>query len=164
MNRLTAAQIRAGPAGKNSDGLWLHRRRDGGGQWLLRVVVNGRRREMGLGSMRDVSLKDAREQRDHWWKVAAGGRDPIKERERARREAAAVRPSLEAVARETFEARKAQIKGEGKAGRWFSPVELHILPKLGSVRSRRSIRTTSIRRSCRSGTRRGRRPERRWAA
>ena len=63
----------------------------------------------------------------------ASGRDPIKERERQRREAAAVRPTLETVAREAFEARKAQLKGDGKAGRWFSPLELHVLPKLGKV-------------------------------
>lgn len=34
---------------------------------------------------------------------------------------------------EAFEARKAQLKGDGKAGRWFSPLELHVLPKLGRV-------------------------------
>ena len=32
-----------------------------------------------------------------------------------------------------FEARKRDLKGEGKAGRWWSPVELHILPKLGAL-------------------------------
>ena len=32
-----------------------------------------------------------------------------------------------------FEARKAQLKGDGVAGRWFSPVELHVLPKLGRM-------------------------------
>jgi len=30
-----------------------------------------------------------------------------------------------------FEARKAELKGEGEAGRWMSPLAVHILPKLG---------------------------------
>ena len=37
------------------------------------------------------------------------------------------------VAEEAFEARKAELKGDGKAGRWFSPLELHVLPKIGRV-------------------------------
>jgi integrase len=37
------------------------------------------------------------------------------------------------VARDTFESRKAELKGDGVAGRWFSPLELHVLPKLGRI-------------------------------
>ncbi|MFO1143163.1 MAG: tyrosine-type recombinase/integrase [Amaricoccus sp.] len=135
LNRLSAASVKAGRPGKFNDGggLWLHRREDGGAQWFLRVTVAGRRREMGLGSLASVSLKAARDEAAKWRTVAAGGRDPIKERERLRREAAAIRPTLETVAREAFEARKAQLKADGKAGRWFSPLELHVLPKLGKT-------------------------------
>jgi integrase len=135
INRLTAAYIKTCRLGKHSDGggLWLHKRQDGGAQWFLRVIVAGRRREMGLGSLSEVSLKEARTAAEQWRKVAAKGRDPIRERERFRREAAADRPTLAVVACEAFEARKAQLKNEGKAGRWFSPVELHLLPKLGKV-------------------------------
>ena len=73
--------------GKHCDGagLWLHKRPDGGAQWVLRVTVHGRRREMGLGSLSDVPLKRARELADHWRKLAASGIDPIKERRREAR-------------------------------------------------------------------------------
>jgi integrase len=37
------------------------------------------------------------------------------------------------IALDAFESRKAELKGDGKAGRWFSPLQLHILPKLGKV-------------------------------
>ena len=37
------------------------------------------------------------------------------------------------IAKEAFEARKAELKGDGVAGRWFSPLELHVLPKLGKM-------------------------------
>ena len=135
LHRLTAAKAASAPPGKFADGggLWLHKRRDGGGQWFLRVTVHGRRREMGLGSFRDVSLKEARQEAEKWRSVARKGIDPIKERGRQRREAERNLHCLRGVAMDAFESRKAELKGDGKAGRWLSPLELHVLPKLGKV-------------------------------
>jgi integrase len=134
-HRLSAAFVKSGPEGKHCDGagLWLHRRADGGAQWFLRVTVHRRRREMGLGSLSDVPLKKARGLADHWRKLAADGVDPIKERERQARELARADNTLRKIAEEAFEVRKAELRGDGKAGRWFSPLELHVLPKLGKV-------------------------------
>ncbi len=135
LNKLTAIQVKSLPPGKHCDGagLWLHRRGDGGGQWFLRVTVHGRRREMGLGSASEVSLKEARESAFHWRSIARQGKDPIKEREKERRAAERKLHCLHDVALDAFESRKAELKGDGKAGRWFSPLELHVLPKLGKV-------------------------------
>jgi hypothetical protein len=66
-------------------------------------------------------------------KVATSGRDPIKDRERIRREAAAVKPTLEAIASEPSRHGRRSSRGDGKAGRWVSPLELHVLPKLGKT-------------------------------
>lgn len=88
---------------------------------------------MGLGRFPDVSLKEARDEAAKWRAVARQGLDPIKERERLRREAERNLHILSDVARDAFESRKAELKGDGKAGRWFSPLELHVLPKLGKV-------------------------------
>ncbi|WP_404977421.1 MULTISPECIES: phage integrase central domain-containing protein, partial [unclassified Bartonella] len=44
----------------------------------------------------------------------------------------------------TFESRKAELKGDGKNGNWFSPLRLYILPKLGSL-SISEITQTEIR-------------------
>lgn len=134
-NKLTALQVKNVPPGKYNDGggLWLHRRADGGAQWFLRVVVHGRRREMGLGSLDYVSLGEARQLAEKWRAVVRQGKDPIKERERLAREAAKTDSRLENIANEAFEARKAELKGDGEAGRWFSPLRLHVLPKLGQV-------------------------------
>lgn len=65
--------------------------------------------------------------------VARQGLDPIKERERMKRNAARNMHILHDIAVDAFESRKAELKGDGKAGRWFSPLELHVLPKLGKV-------------------------------
>ncbi|ACP23929.1 phage integrase-like protein contains catalytic core domain [Sinorhizobium fredii NGR234] len=135
LNKLTAVAVKNASAGKHSDGggLWLHKREDGGSQWILRVNVHGRRREMGLGSASDVSLKEAREAAERWRALVRSGLDPIKERQRQRREAARNLHCLDDIARDAFESRKAELKGDGIAGRWFSPLEIHVLPKLGKV-------------------------------
>lgn len=135
LNRLSAGFVKSAPIGKHCDGggLWLIKREDGGAQWVLRVTVHGRRREMGLGAFPTVGLAAARNMAERWRAVAASGRDPIKEREREAREAARADNTLRVIALAAFEARKAELKGDGKAGRWFSPLELHVLPKLGKV-------------------------------
>ena len=135
LNRLSAIAVRSAAAGKHADGggLWLHKRLDGGAQWFFRFTVHGRRREMGLGAATDVSLREAREAADRWRAVVRQSLDPIKERERERREAARTLHYLKDIALDAFESRKAELKGDGKAGRWFTPLELHVLPKLGSV-------------------------------
>ncbi len=59
--------------------------------------------------------------------------DPIKERARLKRDEANKLYLLKDVALEAFESRKAELKGDGQAVRWYSPVELHVLPKLRKV-------------------------------
>ena len=88
---------------------------------------------MGLGSFPAVTLKEAREEAEKWRGYVRRGLDPIKERERERRAAERNLHLLNEIARDAFESRKAELKGDGVAGRWFTPLELHILPKLGKV-------------------------------
>jgi len=134
-NKLSAGFIRTAPAGKHSDGggLWLIKREDGGAQWMQRVTVHGRRREMGLGGFPSVGLAAARKLSERWRAVAAAGRDPIKEREAERRAARREDITLSIITEDAFEARKAELKDDGKAGRWLTPLTLHVLPKLGKV-------------------------------
>lgn len=135
MHRLSAKAVATLGPGKYADGagLWLYKREDGGAQWVLRYTVHGRRREMGLGKLDDVSLKQARVDADQWRGVVRRGSDPIKERDRQRLEASRNIHLLKDIALDAFESRKAELKGDGVAGRWFSPLELHVLPKLGKV-------------------------------
>jgi integrase len=135
LNRLNVRGILASGPGKYADGggLWLVKRVDGGAQWVLRVVVHGRRREMGLGAFPVVSLAEARRKADEARAKARDNIDPIKERERLKRDAARQLHLFKDIAHDAFESRKAELKGDGVAGRWFSPLELHVLPKLGKV-------------------------------
>ncbi len=134
-NKLTSAELKAKPHGKYSDGegLWFVKHSDGRAQWVLRYTLFGRRHEMGLGRFPDVSLKAARLDAEKWKAVVRDGKDAIKERERQRREAERNMHVLTDIAHDAFESRKAELKGDGKAGRWFSPLALHVLPKLGRM-------------------------------
>lgn len=134
-NKLTKAGAQAAPPGKHSDGagLWLYKREKRKGQWVLRYTIYSKRHEMGLGRYPDITLREAREEAEKWRAVVRSGKDAIKERERQRAVAQRNQNILADVARDAFESRKAELKGEGKAGRWFSPLELHVLPKLGKM-------------------------------
>lgn len=88
---------------------------------------------MGLGPPFAVPLKQARLDAELWRAFTRDGKDPIKERERQRRSAERDLHILNDVAKDCFASRQAELKGDGKAGRWFSPLELHVLPKLGKV-------------------------------
>ncbi|TGV90161.1 site-specific integrase [Mesorhizobium sp. M00.F.Ca.ET.158.01.1.1] len=127
--------VKQAPAGKYGDGggLWLIKSGKDTGSWMLRVSVHGRLKHMGLGSIADVSLKEARDAAERWRKVARAGTDPINDRRRQKREAARNMHLLKDVADDCFEAIKATLKGDGTAGRWRTPLDLHVLPKLGKI-------------------------------
>ena len=88
--------------------MWFHKRTDSDVQWFLRVTVHGRRREMGLGSYPDVSLKEVRDEAVNWRAVVRKGIDPIKERERLKREEASKLHLLKEIAEDAFESRKSE--------------------------------------------------------
>ena len=108
-NRLSAGFIKTAPVGKHCDGggLWFIKRKDGGAQWMLRVNVHGRRREMGLGGFPSLGLADARKLSERWRSMAAAGHDPIKERASEKRTARREDITLSIITHDAFESRKA---------------------------------------------------------
>ena len=138
-NKLTAIGLRNVGDGKHNDGagLMLHKK-DSGGRWIYRYSFAGVRRDMGLGSYPEVSLAEARKSRDLWASLIASGRDPISTRERQleaeRAELDRRDPTFAEVAEVVFEAKKVGLRGDGERGRWFSPIRLHLIPKLGKRR------------------------------
>lgn len=130
LNQMTAKNLGAGKYA-DGQGLWLVKREKAFGKWVLRVAVHGSRREMGLGRWPDVSIGEARELAEGARKLVRVGNDPIAARRRAKRVQAhlTVREAVEGC----FDARKAELKRDGEAGRWMSPLSVHILPKLGKL-------------------------------
>jgi len=84
---LSAKRVESAPPGKYSDGdgLQLVVAKDWSRKWVLRYTINGRRREMGLGSFDRVSLKRARELRTEARDQIEAGIDPIEARKAAKR-------------------------------------------------------------------------------
>ena len=65
--------------GRYADGncLYLVVDRSGAKRWVLRVVVQGRRRDMGLGGVKIVSLAHARDAARWYRAIARSGGDPF---------------------------------------------------------------------------------------
>lgn len=99
---------------------------------MLRLVVEGKRREMGLGRWPDVSIAEARELAAEARKKLRAGSDPIEVRTKARKKKP-VRLTVKQAVDGCFEAKKAELKGEGEAGRWMSPLAVHVLPVIGKT-------------------------------
>ena len=140
MNKLTAAAIKAAKAGQHlqDGGGLLLRRSPSGGRWVFRYSFSGQRRDMGIGSWLEVSLAEARRIRGDWAAKLRLGVDPISERNRIRDEETARRrrrePTFAEIAELVFEARKERLRGNGERGRWFSPLRVHVIPKVGARR------------------------------
>ena len=84
MGKLTNVTVKNARPGRHSDGDGLHLlvSSSGAKSWVLRVQVNGRRRDIGLGSTSILSIAEAREKAAALRKAAKLGRDPISERDK----------------------------------------------------------------------------------
>lgn len=133
MGKLTPTLIKElTEPGRYSDGegLLLQISPSGGKSWLMRVQVNGRRRDIGLGELRHVSLRDARLEAAAIKKLAKSGIDPLEER----RKVEIVIPTFEQAAKL---AHAEMIKGwkNGKhTKQWIKTLELYAYPKLGKLK------------------------------
>lgn len=133
LNSLNPLKAKNLHEGKYADGqgLWLVKSDRTRGKWVLRVVIQGKRREMGLGRWPDVSIAEARELASEARRKARSGIDPISQRAEGRKKM--IRLTVQEAVNSCFEARKAELKGDGEAGRWMSPLSVHVLPVIGKT-------------------------------
>ena len=75
---LSAAFVRTAPPGRHAEGngLYLFVQPSGTRSWIQRLVIRGRRRELGLGTVALVSLSEAREKALANRKLAREGGGP----------------------------------------------------------------------------------------
>ena len=97
-------------------GLYLFVSPSGSKSWVLRTVVKGRRRDLGLGSTALVPLAEAREQAVRLRKIARAGGDPLAERRHERRPV----PTFEAAARQVHAAHAPTFKSIKHRKQWLS--------------------------------------------
>ncbi|MCW2246226.1 integrase [Azospirillum fermentarium] len=129
---LTAVTVRSAKPGRHADGngLYLEVDPSGARRWLLRLMIQGKRRDIGLGSASLVTLAEAREMALDMRKLARNGGDPLAERRKVRR----VVPSFEDAARTCHGEHKESWKNEKHAVQWLATLEAHVFPALGPVK------------------------------
>ena len=130
MARLTATKIKTirekGRYG-DGDGLFLNVTATGTKSWVQRVVVHGRRRDIGLGGYPAVSLAGARQRCADNRKAIAAGLDPIVEKRKPT--VATFREAAEKV----HEMNIPRWKSVKHAKSWLRMLERHAFPRIGNT-------------------------------
>ena len=129
MSLLTAVEVKNAGVGKHHDGrgLFLRVYKSGSRCWVLRLTVDGRRREIGLGGWPAVGLADARRKAHEHRAAAADGRDPLADRRRCDV------PTFREAARIVWEANRARWRNERTATLWWASLENHAFPAIGDM-------------------------------
>ena len=126
---LSAAFVRSAPPGRHADGngLYLFVKPTGNRSWVQRLVIHGRRRELGLGAAALVPLAEARERALANRKLARSGGDPLSEKHRAE----AV-PTFTEAAERVLEQKRGGWRGRWHAQNWWRSMERYAFPRIGS--------------------------------
>ncbi|MGF1629140.1 MAG: tyrosine-type recombinase/integrase [Kiloniellaceae bacterium] len=131
MGKLTALGVKRAKSGRHSDGdgLYLVVDEKGNAKWVLRIQVNGRRRDIGLGSARSVTLAAARESADEMRKGYGRGEDPVE----LRRKAKITLPTFKEAAEAVHKERKPGWKNGKHTDQWIRTLEIYAYPRLGDL-------------------------------
>ena len=130
---LTSVQIRTfKKPGRYADGhgLYLVVDPSGAKRWLLRIVVQGKRRDIGLGGTSLVPLAEAREKALAYRKIARDGGDPLAERRRAQ----ASIPTFAEAAELVHAEHKTTWRNAKHAAQWITTLRTYANPHLGTKR------------------------------
>lgn len=129
---LSAAFVRTVTApGKYTDGHGLHLKVDPSGarRWVQRIVVRGKRTEIGLGSASLVSLAEARERALENRKIARAGGDPLQ----AKRTAEALL-TFEQAARKVHGIHEPTWRNKKHAAQFITTLETYTFPRIGKLK------------------------------
>lgn len=117
-------------------GLCLQVEPSGGRSWVLRTMIAGKRRFMGLGGFPDVKLADARRLARDAREAISKGADPIEERRAAKARLLADAGRLvtfEAAAKDYLAAHHAEWTGKANRRQWYYMLEDLAVPAIGKL-------------------------------
>lgn len=118
-------------------GLYLQVAPTGAKTWILRFMLNGKAREMGLGSCNEVPLKEAREKRTEYRKLAREqGIDPIEHKRRTKLANALANAKLvtfDECASSYIEAKSVEWKNAKHYQQWVNTLAQYASPVLGTL-------------------------------
>ncbi len=128
---LNAMRVRtASEPGRYADGngLYLVVDPSGARRWVLRTVVHGRRRDIGLGGAKLVGLAEARDLAVQYRKLARDGGDPLSLRRQTRQ----VVPTFEAAARAVHADNRPTWRNAKHADQWINTLVEYVFPLIGT--------------------------------
>ena len=127
---LSASFLRSAPPGRHADGngLYLFVQPTGTRSWIQRLVIRGRRRELGLGSLALVPLAEAREKALANRKLARQGGDPLFEKRRTQGI-----PTFAEAATLVLEQKQTGWRNRKHAREWLSSLRRVAFPRIGKV-------------------------------
>jgi integrase len=129
IHKLAPRKVETAGPGKYEDGggLRLVVSNSGAKKWVLRFTVNGKRREMGLGSLQDVGLAEARDKATKYRKQAKNGVDPIEARHAEIEET----PTFTTCAARYIRAHRHGWKNAKHARQWARTLKTYARPVIG---------------------------------
>ncbi len=130
MGNLTALKMKAlTEPGRYSDGdgLILDVSAKGSASWLLRIMIAGKRRDIGLGSLKVLTLAEARAKAADYRRQIAQGIDPVAERKKV----ADPVPTFRDAALRVHEEHKAAWKNGKHQDQWINTLTSYAFPMLG---------------------------------
>jgi integrase len=119
------------------DGLGLYLQvKNGGRSWVLRYMIDGKPRYMGLGSQAKIPLARARTAAKESHALIADGIDPIEQR-RKRKESvrveAAKSVTFEAAAKRYLKSKTAEWRNAKHAAQWEATLQTYAYPVVGTL-------------------------------
>jgi integrase len=129
LNPLQVRNLKEPGRYNDGDGLILEVRPGGSKSWIARLQANGRRRDYGLGSFKDISLNDAREKAREFRKLLRSGIDPL-EAKRLAREI----PTFKAAAKAYHAEWRRRRRNAKHEAQWLSTLEAYAFPRFGELR------------------------------
>ena len=125
--KLTDRQVRTAKPGRYQDGngLTLLVKPSGSRSWCQRIVIQGIRRDMGLGAYPIVTLQKARDKALDNRRIARSGGDPRKRQSTV--------PTFAEAARIVYDLRAPTITNERYRRQWISQLEQYAFPFLGTL-------------------------------
>jgi len=135
MGKLTALSVKAAKQSgryQDGEGLILIVKPSGSRSWVLRMQVDGKRRDFGLGPARSVSLAEAREKAAETRKLYKSGIDPVRAKEQALMARDSL-PTFSEAARTVFEEHKSSWRNKKHIVQWISSLENYAFPFIGEV-------------------------------
>lgn len=130
LTALKVKQVKEPGRYADGNGLYLVVDPSGAKRWLLRIMVRGKRVDIGLGGLSWTTLAEARDKAYEFRRIAKNGGDPLAEK-RTREK---VIPTFQEAAEKVHAEHEATWKNPKHAQQWINTLKQYAFPNLGQTK------------------------------